>query len=431
MSYVLSLEREKFPGISKVRRLPDIEEQQTKSFGKVFEIKYFFFKGNEKPIMIGFSSKDKSFKSLSFITLYNLRLQPVIILATQSEVDKDQLINGVGQLISKSKYFVPAMSKFKRENYLYQSEQAPPGIFIRFAQALGILAAATYLLQSWIVKLLKASEERTTSKLEDENNKLLFYSQEKNDPAFAMFGNMVKNINMVIKNQAMAVIICGPPGMSKTYTVRRTLHFSGLKPGKDYSIEKGTTLGLMSTYDMLYKYRNKILVLDDFDKPLTNPEIVNLLKGITDTYAKRIISLPRIATSQAGLGGSYSPTPEKFEFKGRVIIITNLTKSQIDSALLSRAPAVEVFFDTKKVMEGISKMIKYTHPNVDEKLKWEVYHYLEKLYAADPKVDITFRSFINAVNARVGSPEDWKEITHLIVNYKGKKIVESYLSTLF
>jgi len=169
----------------------------------------------------------------------------------------------------------------------------------------------------------------------------------------------------------------------------------------------------------LYKYRKRILILDDFDTPLQNDDVINLIKSITDSYDNRIVSLPKKATlATIETGGDESASPDKFEFKGKLIIITNLSLNQIDSAVLSRAPAIEIAFDSKKIISLIGDMLKFTSPSIDMKIKQEVYQYIISLYKKNPKLQITFRDYKNAVDSRVGNPNGWKEMTAIIVSSK-------------
>jgi replication-associated recombination protein RarA len=236
-----------------------------------------------------------------------------------------------------------------------------------------------------------------------------------------MYRTLQNYIGHITSGKANALILCGPPGMSKTYIVRRTLHFEGYKPRADYNIESGSTLGLADTYALLYYNRKKILILDDFDTPLQDEDMINMLKSVSDTYSRRILSLPREKKlDTAKTGGEATAVPAKFEFKGKLIIITNLKREQLNPALISRAPVYEVNFNAKQVFEAIKKMIRFISPGVPEKVKWEVHDFLAELYKKNPKITIDFRVFVNAIDARVGNPESWKEMTKVIVNF-GKK----------
>jgi hypothetical protein len=261
-----------------------------------------------------------------------------------------------------------------------------------------------------------STENIIVPKQEQMMNDELFVGQSKNEPAFFQYQNTVNHIGLLTNGNAKAIILCGPPGMSKTYIVKRTLYMEKYIPQKEYIVVKGATMGISDVYSFLYENRHKIIVFDDFDTPLRNPDIVNMIKSITDTYGKRILAMPREKMVQSGGDQEIYNAPSRFEFTGKVIIITNLDKSQIEPALMSRAPVHEVKFDSKKILEMIDGMIIYINPSVSIELKHEVLDYLHVLYKKDPKnTKIDFRTFVTAIDARIGNPEGWKEMVKVMV----------------
>ena len=111
-----------------------------------------------------------------------------------------------------------------------------------------------------------------------------------------------------------------------------------------------TPIGL---YQTLYRYsdRNAMVVFDDCDSILMDDVALNLLKGALDSGKKRTISW---------LGESHTlrleGIPDRFEFKGSVIFITNLKFDQIRSqklrdhldALQSRCHYLDLTLDTMR-----------------------------------------------------------------------------------
>lgn len=194
---------------------------------------------------------------------------------------------------------------------------------------------------------------------------------------------------------------------------------TGKKHTKEHNknIGKGGGLSIAAVYDLLFETRNKILILDDFDTPLRNEDTVNMLKAITDSYDKRILSISREKRMNSGQNQGSSETPSKFEYKGKLVIVTNLKKSEIDRALLSRAPAFEVSFNNKEIIEALQIMLEYINPNVSMEIKKEVLDYILILHKKNPEIQIDFRAFKNSVDARVGNPLYWKEMIQTIVGY--------------
>ena len=156
-------------------------------------------------------------------------------------------------------------------------------------------------------------------------------------------------------------------------------------------------------------------MLDDFDKPLKSDDMVNFLKAITDTYSRRIISMPRRKIMSSGDDQTSESTPESFEYTGKLIIITNLKRDDIDRALLSRIPTLEVAFDSKTVIDATSKMLKFLNPAVPMKIKEEVFVFIKQYYLKHPEITLSFRTFAVAIDARVGDPENWKDMLKYIL----------------
>ena len=445
MKFTLKLQSEKIPGIKSIRKLPE-DQEKFKSYGNLFLAKYFLDDGKD-PKMIAFACKSKSFSKDVLLVLFDLKLRPALFFEMKPEVNKKEFLNFLGKLISTSKFTIPKR-KIKNEvhiislqNKLKESFDIDDQINIMttlsaILSGITILVSVVMIAQYYFTKVKHAAEEYyVNTTVEVELNNSLFKGQEKNESGFEMFVDLEQQILMVLNKKINAIILCGPPGMSKTYMVRRTLHFNKATPGKDYIIEKGSSLGLTSTYQLLYENRNKLLILDDFDTPLRDPEIVNLLKATTDTYGKRIVSLARekMVSTQSQ---STSAAPRKFEFKGQIILITNLKRNKIDPALASRAPLIEVNYNTKQVIASMEKLLKFISPQVPMNLKLEAFNYVKQLYKNDKNITVTFRTIKSIVDARIGNPKHWKESAKIIVGYKGKAIKEtktnsvSYLKVL-
>ena len=439
MNFVLKLDGMRIPNIKKIKRIPDIEKYTTQESGTLYGVKYFIY-GVYDTIMIRISSTDKSFLEVHSIDVYDKKLRPGVIIKIKP-MDQDKFIEFIGSVIGTTKF---SKSRLKEDfiNYKTSSQymietwynesilkENPLGGLMNMlpgeVKYVGMLVSIVFAVPMimkfgfYIKKLINWSKERyVAGPIEDRLNQDLFQNQTGTEPAFAIYDHLKLYILHIVNGQAPSLIIYGPPGMSKTYTVRRTLHFAGLKPLKDYSIEKGSGLNIQATYSLLYKNRKRLLILDDFDTPLQNPEMVNMLKAITDSYGRRILSLPREKTlANAETGGSESGVPDKFEFKGKLIIITNLDKSKLDPALLSRSPAIEVNFNSKEVLTSLELMYKYVNPSISDEIKKEVYEHIIKLYRINPNITIDFRAFKSAVDARVGCPEDWKNMTKIIVGF--------------
>jgi hypothetical protein len=128
-----------------------------------------------------------------------------------------------------------------------------------------------------------------------------------------------------VNGDIRAMIVSGPPGVGKSFGVEQEIEKATLfdkLAGKRLRAEvvKGsaTPIGL---YQTLYKYSdsNCVLVFDDCDSILLDDVALNLLKGALDSGKKRTISWLSESSALRREG-----IPDRFEFKGSVIFITNL-----------------------------------------------------------------------------------------------------------
>ena len=119
----------------------------------------------------------------------------------------------------------------------------------------------------------------------------------------------------IISGQLPSLIISGPPGLGKTYSVERALQTSG----KDHDIIRGS-ISAVGLYRALYEQRNGgVVVLDDCDAVFRDEEALNLLKIALDSSDKRTLSWRKLARWLEDLD-----IPTSFDFQGSVVFCTNL-----------------------------------------------------------------------------------------------------------
>lgn len=154
-----------------------------------------------------------------------------------------------------------------------------------------------------------------------------------------------------------AMIVSGPPGVGKSYSVEREIEKASLldkladRPVRaDVVKGSATPIGL---YQTLYKFSdpNCVVVFDDCDSILLDDVSLNLLKGALDSGKKRKISWLSESSALRREG-----IPDSFEFKGSVIFITNLKFDAMKSqklrdhldALQSRCHYLDLTLDTMR-----------------------------------------------------------------------------------
>jgi len=153
------------------------------------------------------------------------------------------------------------------------------------------------------------------------------------------------------------MVVSGPPGIGKTYGVEQILEKDSLfdvmadNPLR-HTFVKGT-MSPIGLYAMLYKYSDakNIVVLDDCDSILFDENALNILKAALDSGKKRYISWNSDSHFLRREG-----VPDRFEFKGSVIFITNLKFDNVRStkikdhleAIMSRCHYLDLTMDTTR-----------------------------------------------------------------------------------
>ena len=153
-----------------------------------------------------------------------------------------------------------------------------------------------------------------------------------------------------------SLIVSGPAGLGKSFTVEQKMAELEAK-GKHVLYIKGYVRPL-ALYKLLYETRftNSVLVFDDSDSIFHDDVSMNLLKSACDSTDRRVLHwLSRSIENESDEDGE--SIPEKFEFEGSVIFITNYDfDNMINSgsklaphfeALVSRSHYLDLAMKTK------------------------------------------------------------------------------------
>lgn len=132
------------------------------------------------------------------------------------------------------------------------------------------------------------------------------------------YANVEKYIEGICKGEFRSVIVNGPPGVGKSFSV--DTYLQQYAEEGTYKVAAGHMTPL-SLYGNLYQYRNvgDVLVLDDIDSVFSKIEGINLLKAAMDTKPVRRINWESSSAVVVNLG-----LPAYFEFKGSVVLISNI-----------------------------------------------------------------------------------------------------------
>ena len=153
-----------------------------------------------------------------------------------------------------------------------------------------------------------------------------------------------------------SLIVSGPAGLGKSFTVEAKLAELEQK-GHSVTYIKGYVRPL-ALYKLLYetRHQNSVLVFDDSDSVFYDDVSMNLLKGACDSTERRVLHwLSKSIEKEEDEEGE--SIPEKFEFQGSIIFITNYDfDSMIKSgnkltphfqALVSRSHYLDLAMKTK------------------------------------------------------------------------------------
>ncbi len=244
---------------------------------------------------------------------------------------------------------------------------------------------------------------------------------------------ILKDMTKAVKEgDVRAMIVTGPPGVGKSYGVEEVLSKDDLfdtlgnrKP--KYEIVKGA-MSAIGLYSKLYKYSDSksILVFDDCDSILLDDVALNILKAALDSSKKRTISWNTDSRLLRTEG-----VPDKFEFKGGAIFITNLKFENVRSkklqehlaALESRCHYIDLRMDTDREKMLRIKQIVF-HPEGDhpgmldsyeftDEQKNEVVSFIDEHRAT--MRELSLRTVLKVADLRKSFPNTWKEMSKVTV----------------
>ncbi|HON83685.1 MAG TPA: hypothetical protein PLI22_06060 [Caldisericia bacterium] len=236
-----------------------------------------------------------------------------------------------------------------------------------------------------------------------------------------VFDDMKKLLNLVITRKRNSIIISGLAGVGKSFTVEETLKESGLVKGRDFEIIKGKSTSY-ALYQSLFENRDKLIVYDDCDSILKNKDAINMLKAALDTNKERVISWKSkstfnpdpLETIEIKKLIQKGKLPDHFDFRGRIIFITNIYYKNIDDALLSRSFVIDVTLKAKDVLlriETILDNIMRDVPEATYDIKKQVLDYFKYLVKNNQlKKPMSIRTFIAGVIIRLSGDENWKRL---------------------
>jgi hypothetical protein len=210
-------------------------------------------------------------------------------------------------------------------------------------------------------------------------------------------------VNLVIKQSKNGLLLAGQPGIGKSRIVTTCLDEAGLLKGFDWEKRKGRA-SPMGFYQVLVDYKDKILIFDDYDAILKKEDGVNMLKAALDDEPVREIAYDSPALDTKGY-------PRIFEFRGKIIFISNLRLSQIDPAVYSRCVKRDLVLTPEEILARMYELLPLMSPDVSVGDKIKVIEALNqnrvKLYETDR---FNLRVFSGAIEFYKQGRKDWLEL---------------------
>ena len=234
------------------------------------------------------------------------------------------------------------------------------------------------------------------SSIED-NQKKVTEATKKKDPDQA-FKEMQGYVKTVLKGLQPGVVLCGAPGIGKTYRVLQQLKAAGYQHGQNLAIIKGKCTP-RQMYLTLYEYQKKgdMILVDDADSLIGTKapaDVINILKAALDSTSDDEGRLVSYKISGKLVDDEDNPVPKEFYFNGSVIVITNYSVGQIDTAIRSRVFTQSLDFTTEQLLEIIKKLIPAIDPTrLSSQSKMKAYDYLLEMSKNGTEMEISIRSF--------------------------------------
>lgn len=245
----------------------------------------------------------------------------------------------------------------------------------------------------------------TNKEVEEMNN---FFEDEERATPEERFDDMKNYIYNVIAGRRPLALLCGAPGVGKTFRVMQAVKGTGKEHNRDYKLLKGKcTPAALYTALHDYKDKGKLIIMDDCDSVFKDPDAINLLKAAFDSSDERWVSwnisspIP-MATELAEVcddavwneNKNRWEYPKEFLYEGGGIVITNFNAGQIDTAIRNRALICDLSFTVQEVLDLIRGLApKIGVGTVSTEAKEHALEYLQELADKKAPVELSIRSF--------------------------------------
>lgn len=256
------------------------------------------------------------------------------------------------------------------------------------------------------IKTEKEEVENMFRKIEFEN--LMKYNINYNHPSIRSFVRIVDTL-LSGTGSVNGALVVGSPGVGKTFTLKKVLMEKGLVQDKDYGMIKAVPKELEDFISLLYKYREKkLVILDDADYALDSDLHRQILLQVLDSSSIRVVVTPPSKPVVKVEMDDAVFELDKFVVKSRYIIITNKKLEQIPSNIKSRCYIVNMHFTNEEIIDLIKVNLENIEPEIPVEIKKQIlYDTYTILRAAG--LDLSFRQFNVALVYYKMYGDMWKE----------------------
>ena len=194
-----------------------------------------------------------------------------------------------------------------------------------------------------------------------------------------------------------------------SYDVRGTINTAVMEPAqRDEYVSKISRIlrgkpegGDLETFERLVsKGKDEEYDLEDFDDTDDSEEV-----------GKYRYSQTQLAKTQQYLSNHF---PNKIDFRGRIIFISNMAEDEWDSAIITRAFSINMDFSSSEMLDYIDKIkVHIKTPGLTDEEKQEVVDYLRELYATGKlKRQINFRLVQQCFDLRLTA--NWRKLMSML-----------------
>ena len=227
------------------------------------------------------------------------------------------------------------------------------------------------------------------------------------------FQDMEMYVNMVLSGRKPFAVLCGAPGVGKSFRVMQAVKQSGLEKDVDYFLLKAKS-SPQALYTKLHDFKSpgQIIIMDDCDDVFKDGDSINILKAAYDSSDERWISwntarkIPMDPEEAEACDDADFDSvtnrwyyPRQFLYEGGGILITNYRAGQIDTAIRNRALICDLEFTPDEIIDIIEKMApKIEADKYSMEAKEQAIEFLRELNRRKVPINLSIRSFITCVD---------------------------------